>query len=112
MFDADMNARARDRLGLENDLRHAVKGNDFEVRTSADRLAGIGMCVGFESLVRWKRNGEVISPATFIPIAEDIGVIEPIGTWVLQQACEAFAGWQRRFGQTRLSITVNVPPAS
>ena len=109
MFDADMNARARDRLGLENDLRHAVNGNDFEVHYQPIVSLASGMCVGFESLVRWKRNGEVISPATFIPIAEELGVIEPIGTWVLQQACDAFAGWQRRFGQTGLEyITVNV----
>ena len=109
MFDADMHARARDRLGLENDLRHAVNGNDFEVHYQPIVSLASGMCVGFESLVRWKRNGEVISPATFIPIAEELGVIEPIGTWVLQQACDAFAGWKRRFKQTSLEyITVNV----
>jgi EAL domain-containing protein (putative c-di-GMP-specific phosphodiesterase class I) len=67
------------------------------------------MCVGFESLVRWKRNGEMIPPATFIPIAEELGLIEPLGTWVLQQACRTFAEWQRRFGLAGLEcITVNV----
>jgi diguanylate cyclase (GGDEF)-like protein len=109
MFDADMHARARDRLGLENDLRHAVNSNDFEVHYQPIVSLATGMCVGFESLVRWKRNGEVISPATFIPIAEELGVIEPIGTWVMQQACDTFAGWQRRFGRSNLEcITVNV----
>ena len=109
MFDADMHARARDRLGLENDLRHAVNSNDFEVHYQPIVSLASGMCVGFESLVRWKRNGEVISPATFIPIAEELGVIEPIGTWVMQQACDTFAGWQRRFGPAHLEcITVNV----
>jgi diguanylate cyclase (GGDEF)-like protein/PAS domain S-box-containing protein len=109
MFDADMHARARDRLGLENDLRHAVNGNDFEVHYQPIVSLASGMCVGFESLVRWKRNGEVISPATFIPIAEELGVIEQIGTWVMQQACDTFAGWQRRFGRAGLEcITVNV----
>ena len=98
LFDADMHARARDRLGLENDLRHAINNNDFEVHyqpiVSADVAA---MCVGFESLIRWTRNGEAISPATFIPIAEELGLIEPLGTWVLQQACLTFADWQRQF---------------
>jgi diguanylate cyclase (GGDEF)-like protein/PAS domain S-box-containing protein len=109
MFDADMNARARNRLELENDLRHAVNGNDFEVHYQPIVALASGMCVGFESLVRWKRNGEVISPDTFIRMAEDIGVIEPLGTWVLQQACDAFADWQRRFTHTGLEyITVNV----
>ena len=55
---------------------------------------GTGMCIGFESLIRWKRNGENVPPATFIPIAEELGLIEPIGRWVLQQACCTFADWQ------------------
>jgi EAL domain-containing protein (putative c-di-GMP-specific phosphodiesterase class I) len=67
------------------------------------------MCVGFESLVRWTRNGEAVSPATFIPIAEELGLIETLGTWVLQQACATFADWQRRFPDSGLEfITVNV----
>ena len=67
------------------------------------------MCVGFESLVRWKRNGEPVSPAMFIPIAEELGLIEPLGTWVLQQACATFADWQRQFPDSGLDcITVNV----
>jgi diguanylate cyclase (GGDEF)-like protein/PAS domain S-box-containing protein len=109
LFDADMHARARDRLGLENDLRHAITGRAFEVHYQPIVSLRSGMCVGFESLVRWKRNGQVISPATFIPIAEEIGLIEPLGTWVLQQACETFAALQRRFPGNGLEcITVNV----
>jgi EAL domain-containing protein (putative c-di-GMP-specific phosphodiesterase class I) len=67
------------------------------------------MCVGFESLIRWTRNSEAVSPATFIPMAEELGLIEPIGTWVLQEACRTFADWQRRFPHAGLDyITVNV----
>ena len=58
LFDADMHARVRDRLGLENDLRHAVANRDFEVHYQPIVSLSTGMCVGFESLVRWKRNGE------------------------------------------------------
>ena len=109
MFDADMHARARDRLGLENDLRHAINGNDFEVHYQPIVLLTSRRCVGFESLVRWTRNGEAISPATFIPIAEELGLIEPLGTWVLQQACHTFANWQRQYPHWGLDyITVNV----
>jgi diguanylate cyclase (GGDEF)-like protein/PAS domain S-box-containing protein len=109
LFDADMDARARDRLGLENDLRHAVNSHDFEVHYQPIVSLASGKCVGFESLIRWTRNGEAISPATFIPIAEELGLIEPIGTWVLQQACTTFAEWQRRFPAVGLDcITVNV----
>jgi len=109
VFDADMHARALDRLGLENDLRHAVNQNDFEVHYQPIVLLDSGRCVGFESLVRWTRNGQAISPATFIPIAEELGLIESVGTFVLQQACSTFAEWQRRFPDASLDyITVNV----
>ena len=109
LFDADMHARELDRLGLENDLRHAVSHNDFEVHYQPIVLLASGMCVGFESLIRWTRNGKPVSPVTFIPIAEELGIIEPLGTWVLQQACSTFADWQRRFPGGGLDyITVNV----
>ena len=109
LFDADMHARELDRHGLENDLRHAVDNNDFEVHYQPIVLLASGKCVGFESLVRWTRNGKPVSPVTFIPLAEELGIIEPLGTWVLQQACTTFADWKRRFPASGLDyITVNV----
>jgi diguanylate cyclase (GGDEF)-like protein/PAS domain S-box-containing protein len=109
LFDADMHARELDRVGFENDLRQAVSHHDFEVNYQPIVLLASGMCVGFESLVRWTRNGKAVSPATFIPIAEELGLIESLGTWVLQQACTTFADWQRRFPAGGLDcITVNV----
>ena len=109
VFDEDMHARVRDRLSLENDLRRAIAANDFEVHYQPIVSLTSGMCVGFESLVRWTRNGEPISPVTFVPIAEELGLIEPLGTWVMQQACLTFADWQRRFPAAGLDcITVNV----
>jgi diguanylate cyclase (GGDEF)-like protein len=108
MFDADLHTRARTRLQLENDLRRAIKSNDFEVHYQPIVLLASGMCVGFESLVRWTRNGEAISPAIFVPIVEELGLIESLGTWVLHQACATFANWQRRFPRAGLDcITVN-----
>ena len=63
----------------------------------------------FESLVRWTRNGEPVSPVTFVPIAEELGLIDQLGTWVLQQACRTFADWQRQYPKAGLDyITVNV----
>jgi diguanylate cyclase (GGDEF)-like protein len=109
VFDADMHARVRDRLSLENDLRRSVAANDFEVVYQPIVSLASGMCVGFESLVRWNRNGEPVSPVTFIPIAEELGLIEPLGTWILQEACRTFANWQRRYPAAALDcITVNV----
>jgi diguanylate cyclase (GGDEF)-like protein/PAS domain S-box-containing protein len=109
VFDADMHARVRDRLSLENDLRRAIISNDFEIVYQPIVRLNSGMCVGFESLVRWTRNGEIVSPATFVPIAEELGLIDALGTWVLQEACCTFADWQRRFPASGLDcITVNV----
>jgi diguanylate cyclase (GGDEF)-like protein/PAS domain S-box-containing protein len=109
VFDADMHARVRDRLSLENDLRRAIVSNDFEIVYQPIVRLTSGMCVGFESLIRWTRNGEIVSPATFVPIAEELGLIDALGTWVLQEACCTFADWQRRFPAAGLDcITVNV----
>ena len=109
VFDADMHARVRDRLSLENDLRRAIASNDFEVVYQPIVSLSTGMCVGFESLARWSRNGEPVSPVSFIPIAEELGLIESLGTWVLQEACRTFADWQRQYPDAGLdTITVNV----
>jgi diguanylate cyclase (GGDEF)-like protein/PAS domain S-box-containing protein len=109
LFDADMHARELDRVGLESDLRHAVSTNGFEVYYQPIVLLGSGMCVGFESLARWTRNGKPVSPATFVPLAEELGIIEPLGTWMLQNACTTFADWKRRFPDAGLDyVTVNV----
>jgi diguanylate cyclase (GGDEF)-like protein len=109
VFDADMHARAQDRLGLESDLRRAVQHNDFEVHYQPIVSLASGMCVGFESLIRWTRDGAPVSPATFIPIAEELGLVEPIGTWVLREACRTFAVWRRQYADAGLEcITVNV----
>ncbi len=108
LFDADMHARARDRHDLENDLRHAIKNSAFDVHFQPIVQLGTGMCVGFESLVRWTRNGKPVSPAIFVPIAEELGVIDELGTWVLERACQTFAEWQRRYPDAGLNcITVN-----
>ena len=109
LFDADMHAQAIDRLSLESDLRCAIKSGDFEVHYQPIVSLASGSCAGFEALVRWKRQGKAVSPAKFIPIAEELGLIEPLGTWVLGEACRSFASWQRRFPESGLEcITVNV----
>jgi EAL domain-containing protein (putative c-di-GMP-specific phosphodiesterase class I) len=109
LFDGEMHAMALDRLGLESDLRAAVKIEDFEVHYQPIVRLISGRCAGFEALVRWRRNGVAVSPAKFIPIAEELGLIEVMGEWVLREACQTFADWQRRFPDRGLEyITVNV----
>jgi diguanylate cyclase (GGDEF)-like protein/PAS domain S-box-containing protein len=109
LFDADAHTRAVDRLGLESDLRHAVKACAFEVHYQPIVALGTRMCIGFESLVRWTRNGKPVPPSEFVPMAEELGIIEPLGTWVMQEACRTFQGWRQRHPGCELDcITVNV----
>ncbi|MEO7158732.1 MAG: EAL domain-containing protein, partial [Vicinamibacterales bacterium] len=109
LFDAAMHARELDRIGLENDLRHAIHTHDFEVHYQPIVLLSTGMCVGFESLARWTRHGRPVPPSTFIPLAEELGLIDQLGSWTLQQACATFADWKRRYPAAGLDhITVNV----
>jgi len=109
LFDADMHARALDRLGLENDLRQAVTNDALEVHYQPIVLLATSMCVGFEALVRWNRNGKPMSPADFIPVAEELGLIESLGGWVLQHSCRTFSAWRKKYPAAGLDyITVNV----
>ena len=109
VFDAHMHALAIDRIGLESDLQRAVRCNDFEVHYQPIVSLNSGDCVGFEALVRWTRDGKPVSPSAFIPVAEELGLIEAIGSRVLREACRTFASWQRRFPGSRFDcITVNV----
>jgi diguanylate cyclase (GGDEF)-like protein/PAS domain S-box-containing protein len=109
LFDAEMHAKALDRLVLENDLRHAVKSSEFDLHYQPIVSLASGMCVGFEALIRWSRNGQATPPDKFIPVAEELGLIETLGTWVLEEACRMFASWQERYPDYGLEcITVNV----
>jgi diguanylate cyclase (GGDEF)-like protein/PAS domain S-box-containing protein len=109
LFDADMHARAVDRLELEGDLRQAVKSQTFEMHYQPIVLLESSMCVGFEALVRWTRNGRPVSPADFIPIAEELGLMDSLGGWVLQESCRQFTQWRRQYPAAALDyITVNV----
>jgi diguanylate cyclase (GGDEF)-like protein/PAS domain S-box-containing protein len=109
LFDADMHARAVDRLGLESDLRQAVKSQTFEMHYQPIVLLASSKCVGFEALVRWTRNGRPVSPADFIPVAEELGLMESLGGWVLHESCRKFTEWRRLHPAAALEyITVNV----
>ena len=103
-FEADMDARLQARRQLEQDLREAVAAEAFELHyqpiydLAAERIGG------FEALLRWNHpvRGPV-SPATFIPVAEEMGLITPLGEWVLRKACAEAARWP-----DGLKIAVNV----
>lgn len=110
VFDHGMHARAVSRLQLESDLRQAVEQKEFCVHYQPIVSLQTGRLAGFEALVRWNhpRRG-LVSPADFIPVAEETGLIVPIGEWVLQEACRQIRECQEAFPSHRsLSLSVNL----
>lgn len=110
LFDHGMHARAVSRLQLESDLRHAIEQNEFCVYYQPIICLQTGRLSGFEALVRWNhpRLG-IISPGDFIPVAEETGLIVPIGQWVLNEACAHVRQWQLESPSHRsLSLSVNL----
>jgi diguanylate cyclase (GGDEF)-like protein len=110
VFDHGMHARAVSRLQLESDLRQAIENNEFCVYYQPIVSLQTGRLAGFEALVRWNhpRRG-LVSPADFIPVAEETGLIVPIGQWVLNEACAQVRQWQLDSPSHRnLSLSVNL----
>jgi diguanylate cyclase (GGDEF)-like protein/PAS domain S-box-containing protein len=103
-FEAAMGAQVRDRRQLEHDLRHAISRRELSLVYQPQKDIRTDKVVGFEALLRWlhAERGD-ISPAIFIPIAEESGSILQIGEWVLRTACHEAASWTHP-----LSIAVNV----
>jgi EAL domain-containing protein (putative c-di-GMP-specific phosphodiesterase class I) len=110
LFDPSMHAQAVALLQLETDLRHAIERQEFELHYQPIVLLKNQKVVGFEALVRWRhpQRGLVV-PGTFIPAAEDTGLIVPLGWWVLQEACRQMQVWQQQFAPNPpLTISVNL----
>jgi diguanylate cyclase (GGDEF)-like protein len=110
IFNPAMNANAAQRLELEADLRHAVERNELVVFYQPQIDPATSRVIGLEALVRWKHTERgLISPVMFIPLAEETGVIQEIGNWVLEESCNQL----RRFhdqGYKGLRMAVNVSP--
>jgi len=105
-FRSELLAGAQSKKQLEDDLRHALVGNQFYVAYQPVVSTEGEQIVGYEALIRWDHPTRgAISPAEFIPIAEECGMIETIGEWVLRTACREAAGWP-----SHVRVAVNVSP--
>ncbi|WP_110458233.1 putative bifunctional diguanylate cyclase/phosphodiesterase [Shewanella algidipiscicola] len=106
-FKQQMTERAAVRLRTEASLHDAFKNNEFLLHFQPKFNIKTGEVVACEALIRWKKEGRLISPMAFIPIAEETGIIIPIGRWVIEEACKTLKHWQRRYN-VALPIAVNV----
>jgi diguanylate cyclase (GGDEF)-like protein/PAS domain S-box-containing protein len=97
MFDSSMHSRAVRRLELETELRDAIRHSQFRVHYQSIVQLKTHRIVGLEALLRWEHNGKVVSPGEFIEVAEETGLIVPIGLRLLQAAAQQLRDWQTRF---------------
>jgi diguanylate cyclase (GGDEF)-like protein len=110
LYDEAMRARATDRLRTESHLAHAIEHDELRLAYQPIVALETGETVGVEALVRWDHPERgLVAPLDFIPIAEDTGLIIPIGTWVLERACHDAAQWRAAHPDARpLRVSVNL----
>jgi diguanylate cyclase (GGDEF)-like protein len=97
------------RLKLEADLRRSVDNGDFHLLYQPKIDVATGAIIGAEALIRWeRRDGETVSPNEFIPVAEDMGLILPIGDWVIRESCRQVARWSDQ--GIDLDVSINISP--
>jgi diguanylate cyclase (GGDEF)-like protein len=108
LFDLEMHSRAVIRMRLENDLRRALERNEFCVYYQPIMSVQTERLSGFEALVRWQHPERgLVSPQQFIPIAEETGLIVPLGSWILEEACRQMQEWHLQHPANR-TLTMNV----
>ncbi|GEM48256.1 putative bifunctional diguanylate cyclase/phosphodiesterase [Deinococcus cellulosilyticus] len=107
-YTAEMNAVTLEKLRLENELRHALSRKELVLHYQPQVNLQTGQVIGVEALIRWKHpTMGMVSPAKFIPLAEESGLIVPIGEWVLREACQQSIRWQE-MGLPALKMSVNL----
>ncbi|MDO9204445.1 PAS domain S-box protein [Methylotenera sp.] len=109
-FDPDMQVAINTRAALEIDLRNAIDNQQFELYYQV-QVNILGQPLGAEALIRWPHPERgLVSPYNFIPLAEETGLILPIGQWVLESACAQLQAWQQAPATRNLTLSINVSP--
>ena len=109
-YSSTMNSKAKERIKLESEMRHAIDNQEFLLYYQPQYDIGTGQLVGMEALIRWKsKKMGLVSPGDFIPLAEETGLIVPIGEWVVQSACRQGKLWYHQ-GHRKLHLGVNLSP--
>jgi diguanylate cyclase (GGDEF)-like protein len=106
-FKQQMTERAAVRLRTEASLHDALINDEFVLHFQPKLDIKTGELVGCEALIRWQKDGRLISPMSFIPVAEETGIIIPIGRWVIEESCRTIQKWQQEYNVS-LPIAVNV----
>jgi len=107
-FNPDMQDKVDVRASMEASLGRALVQDEFQLYYQP-QISAQDQLIGAEVLLRWFPNsGEVVSPADFIPLAEDTGLIVPIGYWVMETACKQLHKWQQQSSTSELSLSINV----
>ncbi|MBC7804311.1 MAG: EAL domain-containing protein [Candidatus Parcubacteria bacterium] len=107
-YSAQMNVHTLERLAMESDLRRALERNEFVLHYQPKIDLATGAVGGMEALLRWRHPVRgLVAPAEFVPLAEETGLIVPIGQWVLRTACEQNRAWQAQ-GLSSLCVAVNL----
>lgn len=106
-FKQHMTERAAVRLRTEASLHDALKNNEFLLYFQPKLDLQTGKVVSCEALIRWQKDGRLISPISFIPVAEETGIIIPIGRWVIEQSCKVLREWQKKYNYA-IPIAINV----
>ena len=112
MFEPEMQRAASERLKLKADLQSAVDQEEFVLHYQPIVRLESGRLKGVEALIRWELpDGGLVSPLRFIPLAEETGLIVPMGQWVLGEACRALAGWRAEYPEAAPeTVAVNISP--